>query len=310
MTSSARISDLVAQDLRQCIDSGRELPCPLTIAALASHYKVSQSPIRTAVEQLIEWKFLCKLKNGRLTVNPEKQGKRQNDSDQIISPAQLQQDRARLIDRLAEYIVLQSLAGEERFLREEATAEKFQIGRAYTRQVFSELSGRGLLEHVARRGWRIHPFSLEDMLQFLEIREVLECKALRLAKDELDRAELLRMLEGNPDPDTVRGDSFEDEVNNEIHGYLIRKSGNRYITDFFQRHGLYFAKLFDLAAFDVSTRRIMATQHRGILLNMLEGRWEAAEQALAIHVRSQQPEVRELLQRFKASPESLLSQRH
>lgn len=302
MAPSARISDLVAQDLRQRIDQGSDLPQPLTIAGLAKHYQVSQSPIRTAVEQLLEWKFLLKRENGRLQINEEKQGKNQTDTHAVPSPTQWEQDRSRVMDQMVEYIVLASLAGDEQFLREEATAERFRIGRAYTRQLFSELSGRGLLEHVARRGWRIRPFRLDDMLQYLEIREVLECKALRLAADRLEPAVLQAMLKGNPPPS--QGPASDLPLNNDLHGYLIRKSGNGYISDFFQRNGLYFSKLFDLAAFDRPTRREMVVQHREILQALLDGQVEVAEQALATHIRCQQPIVSELLARFREDPDA------
>ncbi len=307
MSELSRISDVIAQDLRFRIDVGQELPCALTIAALAENYNVSQSPVRTAVEQLIEWQFLVKLENGRLEVNDDKLGKRSQESSleqEVISPADLQRRRDQTFDQIVEHVLRRSWSGKLDFMREEATAEKFRVGRPYVRQVFSELSGRGLLEHIPRRGWRICPFDLDDMCQFLEIREVLECKALLLAKDRLDPRRLQAMLDGNPVPasDVTQSDAedFADlELNNEIHSYLIQCANNRYIADFFQRNGLYFFKLFDMAAFDLNARLEMNRQHRVILQALLDQDWQLATEALAKHIQSQKPVVGELLERFQ-----------
>jgi len=125
----------------------------------------------------------------------------------------------------------------------------------------------------------------------------------------LEVTELQRMLEGNPDPNLQQHDWSEFQLNNEIHGYLIRVSGNRYIREFFNRNGLYYSTLFDLAAFDQSTRRGMAEQHRQILKALLKKKWSQAEKALAEHIRSQQPVVSDLLDQFQNHVEDASSVR-
>jgi DNA-binding GntR family transcriptional regulator len=171
-------------------------------------------------------------------------------------------------------------------LREEATADRLGIGRTVLRQVLNRLAGLVLVDHLPRRGWKVRRCDEAEMLAYLQVRESLELKALDLAKHRLADEDLERMLVGN------RGAA---RLDNQIHRYLIDKSGNRYLRDFFDRHGLFFTTLFDYAAPEANVVRAMARQHRGILRALLAKDWPKARKALARHIRAQTPIVRRLL---------------
>jgi DNA-binding GntR family transcriptional regulator len=255
----------IREDLKARIHAGRGLPAKLTLEGLSRHYGVSFTPVRAAVRELVRGRFLRKGANGRLELrsNPPRAG-----------------------DALR-----RSLKGEAVYLREEAAAAKYGIGRTVVRQVFSRLVGTGLLEHVPRKGWRVRPLRGGELDAYLEIRETLELKALDLARPRLAKADLERMLAGN-----------EDGLDNDLHRYLVEKSQNRYIRDFFDRHGAYFTTLFDTAATGAAMASEMAGQHRRILQALLRRNWDAARQALAHHIRSQRPVLKKLMDRLAALP--------
>ena len=62
------LKDYITEELRGRLQSGGELPCKLTLPALAKHYGVSLTPVRGAVAQLLAEASLEKLPNGRLGV--------------------------------------------------------------------------------------------------------------------------------------------------------------------------------------------------------------------------------------------------
>ena len=126
------------------------------------------------------------------------------------------------------------------------------------------------------------------MLAFLDVRISLELKALELAKPHLVRADLEAMLHGNRP-------SAGGQLDNTLHRYLIEKSGNFYLRDFFDRHGLYFTMLFDYAAPAASVTRVMATTSNDPACPDCR-RLAASPEALAHHIRSQRPVLRRLLQ--------------
>jgi DNA-binding GntR family transcriptional regulator len=280
------ITDYIQHDLKARLRTGAGLPEKLTLAAISQHYRVSLTPVRLAVQQLIAEHVLVKQANGRMEVNPETVKHLP-----VPDPRSLPErpaDTADVEAVLTGELIRMSLCGQAQHLREEATAERFGIGRTVLRQVLNRLAGKGLIEHLPRRGWRVRPFDEAEMRAYLQVRESLELKALELARPRLDPDELRRMRQGNRRGAAPR-------LDNELHRYLIEKAGNRFIQEFFERHGIYYATLFDYAAPETNVVRSMARQHRTILKALLARDWRTARRALAHHIRSQRPIVRRLL---------------
>jgi len=275
------MASYIEEDLKARIHAGSGMPARLTLETLSRHYGVSFSPVRAAVRELIRGRFLRKHPNGRLEVRSHPPHPVRSDR-RVEAPAERER-------RLAADALRRSLKGDAVYLREEAAAAAYGIGRTVVRQVFSRLVGSGLLEHVPRKGWRVRPLRAEELDAYLDVRETLELKALDLARTRLVRADLERMLASN-----------EHGLDNDLHRYLIDKSQNRYIRDFFDRHGAYFTTLFDTMS--AGAVREMAAQHRRVLQALLRRDWTGARQALARHIRDQRPVVRRMMRRLAALP--------
>jgi DNA-binding GntR family transcriptional regulator len=100
------------------------------------------------------------------------------------------------------------------------------------------------------------------------------------------------MLAGNP---AVHGGQSP-RLDNRLHGYLISKSGNRYIQNFFSQYtATYFTLLFDFAAPEAHVVAQMAAQHRTILEALVAQQWTRAGEALGRHIRAQRPILTRLL---------------
>lgn len=287
------IGGYIKIDLAERLRSGDGVPKALTLQALSRHYRVSLTPVREAVRELVESGVLLKGPNGRLQANPDgvNEPRDRPPGDACTSPAPLSRS-AKLEAALTQDVLFRSLRGETDYLREEATAAAFGVGRTAIRQVFNRLAGRGLIEHVPRCGWRVRPFDEEDLKSYLVIRETLELKALDLARRRLVDADLRGMLEGNAP------DGASSRLDNALHDYLIAKSENVYIREFFDRNGSYYGTLFDFAAPETSVVASMAEQHREVLLALIARDWPRARRALAHHIQSQEPIVRELLRKL------------
>ena len=275
------ISRYIEQDLESKIRSGSELPAKVTVGAIADLYGVSPTPVRAAVQGLIDKNLLIKQDNGRLQV-----GTVPRTTHRVERPTRPVEWES----VLAREILILSLRGYDGFVREEVMAEKHGIGRTPLRRVFHRLAGGGLLEHVPRRGWRVPSFEPADMDAFIDIRETLELKALDLARPFLVAADLEEMLRGNSLA-AVR----QSNIDNNLHRYFVEKSGNRYIASFFETHGGYYAALFDYAALGAAVVSEMAEQHRAILEHALAGRWRKARLALAEHIRAQKPVMEKMI---------------
>jgi DNA-binding GntR family transcriptional regulator len=264
------------------------LPAKLTFSALAKHYKVSLTPVRTAVARLVSEGYLKSLDNGRLQVSdtlppPSVRGPAKPALRLELSKDHESSIRADLIRR--------SLMGDTRYIREAAAAARYGIGRTVLRPILSRLAGQGLLEHVPRCGWRVRTFDKKDLCDFIEVREALELKALEEARPKLQKAVLEQFLEGNRTGGTMQMGA----LNNNLHSYWIKLSENRYIIDFFQRQAVYYTTLFDYAAPEAHVVEEMAAQHCEILTALIEDRWTDAKKALVRHIRDQKPIVERLM---------------
>ncbi|TWT79143.1 DNA-binding transcriptional regulator CsiR [Planctomycetes bacterium CA13] len=272
----------IREDLKQRIQSQQKLPCKLTLPGLATHYQVSITPVRTAVAKLIAEGVVRKQSNGRLDVIPRR-SPTGGVTAKAIGPPKTAADWDQT---LVEEVMVASLERDAVHLREEALAQKYDIGRSVIRQSLSRLAGAGLIEHVPRRGWRVHPIQGEDLCAYLEIREALELKALELAKPHLVRQDLDQMLEGNP---PTPGHELP-RLDNRLHKYLIEKSGNRYIQNFFGQYtAAYYTAVLDRAAPEAHVVAEMAAQHRQILKALVAKHWARARRALSEHIQAQHP---------------------
>ena len=162
---SKTLSRFIADDLRTNPPASEE---PLTLAALATHYKVSLTPVRQAVLELTVAGVLKKSKTGRLRYVASKPGAAQ--TPRRDWEAELRTD-----------ILQRSLLGDQEFLREEALAERLGIGRTVLRQALHRLAGQGFVEHVPRCGWRARELTLASVEDWLLVRERLELLALEQA---------------------------------------------------------------------------------------------------------------------------------
>ena len=102
------------------------------------------------------------------------------------------------------------------------------------------------------------------------------------------------MLDGNTIP------ASEDDsptVDDSLHAYIIQKSGNAYIKEFFDRHSPYYAILFDWEDQDRETAVETIRQHRAILNALLKKDWRAARKALSHHIRWNHPVLSKILPR-------------
>jgi DNA-binding GntR family transcriptional regulator len=281
------IAEYIEQDLRARIQSGRELPQPLTLRALAKHYQVSVTPVRAATEVLIRDRHLKRDDDGRLLASDPstETGRQHRPSEPVNWDAVLQQEVVRLC-----------LEGREVFWREQAAADHHGIGRTRLRRIFSRMAGAGFLEHVPRRGWRVRSLDEKQMCDYLEMRATLEIKALQLARTKLDRALLKRILDAN----IPAKDGRPAQLDNRLHQHWIDMCDNVYVQDFFTRNSEFYTALFEYAAPSTSRVDEMAKQHRRILKSVLANDIPAAKKHLVEHIRDQQAIVGSLLERVRA----------
>lgn len=282
------ITEKIITSIKELISSGTDLPFDLTHTSIAQYYEVSLTPARNAVIALVDEGVILRKPNGRLCIKSKKTGgaaTNQSCSKALDAKPKLQKEWHNAIIR---EVINLSIKQNSDYLREEATAAKFNVSRTVVRQLFSHLAGAGLMEHVPRCGWRVQQFNEKEMMDYLQIREMMELEALRLARPKMHIKELQSLLAMNQ-PSAKR--QATPRLDNQLHAYWIDRCDNRYIQDFFRRYGDYYSALFDHASVGKETMYEMATEHCKILQCLIDSDWSGAKKALTHHIRGQQDNV-------------------
>tara|TARA_R110000850_G_scaffold84956_5_gene182385 strand:- start:966 stop:1838 length:873 start_codon:yes stop_codon:yes gene_type:complete len=281
------ISEQIEDDLRAHVVTGIEPGYPLTLKGIAGHFSVSLMPVRSAVARLVDQSFLVRGDNGRLSLNPRRRSRNGASTvEEVRGPTPVAPEK-----RLSDYIISMSLRGADDCLREEATAERFDIGRTVLRRIFNRLAGEGIIEHLPRRGWRVRPFQEKDMLDYIDLRETLELHAIDLTYHQLDWGYLEELVIANePDSDG------NPQLDNRLHRHWINLADNRYMKEFFEQNGIYFDMLFNRAVLDRETVAQRASEHRSILKALLVKDLDKAKTDLSRHILKQRDHVSRFLE--------------
>ncbi len=283
------LADYVYADLCSHLSAEGAPPCRLTYSALSQHYEVSLTPVRAAAKRLVDEGYLTLLEDGRLQIG----GKKPRGGKNKALPVE-----RRPVSRdkeIRDALIRRSLQGDQSYVREEALAARFNLGRTALRPILGRLTGAGILEYVPRCGWRVKPLSTSDLCSFLEIRELLEVRALESAYARLEPAVLERLLADNRAGRLGETGNLE----NNLHGYWIKLSGNRYIIEILVQHAVYYRAMLDYAAPAGQVVDEMAAQHCEILEALLEKNKKQAKRALVKHIRAQKPIVKRVMEELR-----------
>ncbi|MEI6875912.1 MAG: GntR family transcriptional regulator [Spirochaetota bacterium] len=297
------LTEYIVEDLKNRINSGDLGSADLSLLALATHYKVSITPLRNAINELVEEGLITKLPNRRLQVNVGRA--RKSEPRKVASAPTSPRDWDAILLR---EVVHASLSIGSSYLREDGLSKKLGVGRSIIRQALSRFAGAGLIDHIPRRGWFVHPLGIEDMRAYLVVREMLEIKALKLARPSLDRVELQKLR----DQTAKNRKRRHAPLDSGIHDYLIEKSGNRYIRQFFQQYiARYYTELFYFAAPETAVVTVMADEHLGVTDALLRRAWAEAERLLSQHIKGQSAVLLKLLEkeRIEHGPKKSLAKR-
>jgi DNA-binding GntR family transcriptional regulator len=181
-------------------------------------------------------------------------------------------------------------------------AARLGISRTPIREALRHLVALGLFERKSSHGLRVSPFSLEEAIQVLHIREELECLALRQGAQFIPRSALLALRNRlERQARTGRsGKPFQSSLEEatELHE-MIAKACEwpllRRLMDVLRPHSLR-ERYFTMQVWRLTPDRQEVSgkahrEHVAIVNALLEGRIDEAERLLRQHIRH----VRDLL---------------
>jgi len=191
-------------------------------------------------------------------------------------------ERARDLARAIEHDIGMGSLGAGAWLKQVDLEERYGATRIEVRQALDRLAEKGLVKHLARRGYRVEDFDAERLRQIMEVRAVLEVAAAELVIARHDEATFAAMQEAAERcrKAMMDGTAEEHEIGNrDFHRAMLAPCPNRELV----------ALLFDLrgrAPVAVTRRRNtvaviqQATEHHFEMIRLIRARDLPALKAL------------------------------
>lgn len=284
--------------LRQKILDG-ELPpgALLKEASVASHLGVSRAPVRRAILMLEETGLVSPAVGQGYVVGDETARRLSaRDLHDILAPATEEIDRTatweRIFARVSHEIMSLMPFGTYR-IQETELGDYHHVSRTVAREVLWRLMDARLIEKDRKSHWIVGQMTARDVRDSLEMRQVLEPKALAHVAGGLDRAWLERLI-GEVDEAIATFpacggsavDAIEDAMfhtmydglrNQRMLGSIRRNQFAMIVPRLFRQH---FSIRDDLSAL---------TSHAQLLRLLHSGSMEAAQVLLSSHLKRSEP---------------------
>jgi len=198
----------------------------------------------------------------------------------------------RLADQAYETILELILSGQAEpgeMLTERRLAETLDMSRTPIRDALLMLEGEGLLKRHGSRGLQVKQMRIEDYMDVLQIRKMLEPEAARMAAGRIPdatldalRDRLLALLkaaengEMRPDRETVRA------IDDRLHSAIANTAGNSHLSQIIQSLRRQ-TQIFDLRSIP---ERLQSTceEHLVLIRHLKDGSGEEAAEAMRRHL--------------------------
>jgi len=184
-------------------------------------------------------------------------------------------------------------------LSEQALAASLGVSRGPMREAIRRLEGRKLLIRTPNIGVRVAALTLKDLNQMLQIREVLEGLACRLAAQNMTDGEIAaqqELLARHEKQKSVREGigSYSESLEFDFHNRIVNGSRNERLAQTLDLH--YLLRLCRYKSSSKSGRAMQALkEHRQIVDALARRDPDAAEQKMREHLRNEHTHVDEQL---------------
>lgn len=174
-------------------------------------------------------------------------------------------------------------------------ADKMGVSRTPVREAIRRLEKDGLVTIEPRHGAYASRVSVEDMIEILEVRELMESMAAQLAAERITKQQLDELMEIEKHyADAVKSGNMEEMIvfDSKFHKQVVEASQNKTLFQLIeplQEIALRFRYMY----YNDNTRaEKMPGEHDRILKTLETGNSDAARKAAEKHLRSIKEEIK------------------
>ena len=184
-------------------------------------------------------------------------------------------------------------------INEGILSQDLKISKTPIREALQQLENEGFIDNIPGKGSFVSPISMQDLREIFEIREMLECEAIKRAalKRDAQKLEAIRSAfesSGGPSRD---GSPRKFRAGEQIHTFIFESLGNRRLLEIYRRlhdhiarHRNYFFSDAHVGRPDESCR-----EHLEILEALAAQDPARCEQAMRVHLKNSLEYVKSIL---------------
>lgn len=174
-------------------------------------------------------------------------------------------------------------------LNEAHLAQLLGLGRMPVREALSQLDVEGLVEVIPRKGVMVRPVSLNEVLEIIDVRLLLETRGAGLAAEKATRAELDRMASLLEESQRLIGPhDLEGSMNidRRFHSLIAHATRNATLADMLRGLHNKLLRFWFLSLAEHQHLQRIHDEHVAIYEAIARGDAPAAEQAMLSHIEA------------------------
>jgi DNA-binding GntR family transcriptional regulator len=122
-------------------------------------------------------------------------------------------------------------------LNENVLAREFKISKTPVREAFQQLEKEGFIENMPGKGSFVSRISVKDIREIFEIREILECEAIKRVVQTRDPSKIEAIRKRFESSESGNGDNIRSyfKAGDQIHSFIFETLGNRRLSEIYGR---------------------------------------------------------------------------
>jgi DNA-binding GntR family transcriptional regulator len=177
-------------------------------------------------------------------------------------------------------------------LNEGVLSKELKTSKTPIREAMQQLEREGFIENFPGKGAFVSRISVEDILEFFEIREILECEVIRrvAAKEDLNVAEAeavrRRFESSEADGNKTARSSFK--PGDQIHTFVFEAFGNKRLLEYYRRlqEHIERMRLYFFSQLRPERSEQSSLEHLEIVNALIARDPQRAEEAMRVHLRN------------------------
>lgn len=172
-------------------------------------------------------------------------------------------------------------------LTEDSLAKQFHVSRTPVREVLVALEKDGLIHREPNRGATVVAFTPEDVEDIYEIRNALECCAIRRGVRGIKMSKLLDLKRELEQASQESGPSMcrkQEEIDLRLHDTIIKASANRRLISYLENISLLCRSLTLASYLDGDFAQHVGRQHLAIVEALIRRDELESERLLREHI--------------------------